>query len=212
MVFHVLNRGVDRKTLFHNDGDYRAFEEVLKEGVARHLIRLCAYCLMPNHWHLVLWPSRDRQLSCFMHHVTTTHAVRWKMRNDSAGEGHLYQNRFKSFPVQTDAHYLNVVQYVERNALRANLVERAEEWRFSSLWRRETREAASSSFLSTGPVHLPEDWVERVNRPEASGELEALRTSVRWGKPYGTKAWQKKTGRELDLGSSLCPRGRPRKS
>ena len=212
MVFHVLNRRVDCKTLFHCDADYRAFEKVLREAGTLVGIRICAYCLMPNHWHMALWPSRDGELSSFMHRLTLTHAVRWKVHNSSMGKGHLYQNRFKSFPVQSDEHYLTVVRYIERNALRANLVERAEEWHYSSLWRRRTHPVGDDPLVSAGPVDLPDDWVERVNRPETSAELEALRASVRRGNPYGTESWQKETARELDLESSRRPRGRPKKS
>lgn len=174
-------------------------------------IRICAFCLMPNHWHLVLWPACHQELPCFMHRVTATHAVRWKVFNGTLGQGHLYQSRYKSFPVQSDEHYLTVVRYVERNALRANLVACAEDWRFSSLWRRRSCNLPNDPLLSSGPIDLPEDWVERVNRPETPAELEALRQRVRRGNPYGTEDWEKKTARELELESSLRPRGRPRK-
>jgi putative transposase len=210
MVFHVLNRRADRKTLFYTDSDYRAFEMVLEEVVAFVGIRLCAYCLMPNHWHLVLWPLRNHEMSCFMHRVTVTHSMRWKTYHDTIGTGHLYQSRYKSFPVQSDEHYLTVVRYVERNALRANLVERAEDWPFSSLWRRQTSTIEDDPLLSPGPFELPDDWVERVNRADTSAELEALRRSLRQGKPYGEASWIKKTSRELEL--AVRPRGRPRKS
>ncbi len=210
MVFHALNRRVDRKTLFFTDSDYRAFEMVLEEVVAFVGIRLCAYCLMPNHWHLVLWPSQNREMPRFMHRVTVTHSMRWKTFHDTIGAGHLYQSRYKSFPVQADEHYLTVVRYVERNALRANLVERAEDWPFSSLWRRQSFTIEDDPLLSPGPVRLPDNWVERVNRAETSAELEALRTSLLKGKPYGAASWREKTSRELKL--PLRPRGRPRKA
>ena len=212
MVFHVLNRRVDCQPLFRRDADYLRFEEVLGEVSALVPIRICAFCLMPNHWHLVLWPLCDGQLSKFMHRVTVTHAVRWKGHNDTVGQGHLYQNRFKSFPVQSDDHYLTVVRYVERNALRAKLVERAEEWRFSSLWRRRARAVTEDPLLSSGPVDLPDDWHDYVNRPETEGELEALRRSARRGNPFGTETWQKQTARKLGLESTYRRPGRPKKS
>lgn len=210
MVFHVLNRSVDRKTLFHDATDFLVFEQMLVKAVEVVGIRLCAYCLMPNHWHMVLWPSRDGQMSRFMHRLTLTHTIRWKTRYDAVGHGHLYQNRFKSFPVQSDEHYLTVVRYVERNPLRANLVERAEDWPFSSLRRRVF--GTEDILLSAGPVSLPLDWVERVNRPGTAAELEALRASANRGTPYGSDDWQMETARELALESSMRPRGRPQKS
>jgi putative transposase len=211
MVFHALNRRVERRTLFHYEADYFVYEDVLRETLALSEMRLCAYCLMPTHWHMVLWPRCDGEMSQFLHRLSGTHAANWKARHGTTGEGHLYQNRFKSFPVQSDAHYFRVVRYVERNALRANLVQRAEDWRYSSLWRRE-RSLENDELLSAGPVSLPVDWIHRVNQPETAAELEALRGSVRRGNPYGAERWRQQTAHELGLESSLRPRGRPKKS
>ena len=122
-VYHALNRGNGRAAVFHKEGDYEAFERVMAKAL-EHVpgMRLIAYCLLPNHWHLVLWPRRDGELSDFMHWLTLTHTQRWHAHYQNIGGGHLYQGRFKSFPVQTDEHYLTVCRYVERNALRAGLV------------------------------------------------------------------------------------------
>ena len=137
VVYHVLNRRVGRMTLFEKDEDYAAFEQVLSEAHPRSPMRLLAYCLMPNHWHLVLWPRHDGELSRYMQWLTTTHMRRWHAHHGTRGTGALYQGRYKSFPVQEDGHFLVVCRYVERNALRAGLVERAEQWAWSSLWRRQ---------------------------------------------------------------------------
>jgi putative transposase len=134
LVYHVLNRANGRQRLFEHDGDYAAFERVLHEARERVAMRLLAYCVMPNHWHLVLWPYRDGDLSRFLGWLTLTHTQRWHAYRQTVGTGHLYQGRFKSFVVQTDDHLLSVCRYVERNAVRAGLVERAEAWRWSSLW------------------------------------------------------------------------------
>ena len=125
MVFHVLNRGVGRRALFTKDEDFLAFERVIEETLRTRRMRLCAYCLMSNHWHLVVWPERDGDLPAFMQQVTNTHVKRWKEHRHETGYGHLYQGRYKCFPVETDAYFYQVVRYVERNALRANLVDRA---------------------------------------------------------------------------------------
>src|SRR5580693_3476019 len=133
LAYHVMNRTWPGVELFQDDADYKAFEKVLGEAVDRHRgIRLCAYCLMPNHFHLVLWPKTDGQLSRFMQWLSMTHAARWHAHRHSGGRGHLYQSRFRSFAIQQDDHFLNVCRYVERNALRANLIDRAERWRWSS--------------------------------------------------------------------------------
>ena len=126
LVYHVLNRRVGRLPLFEQEPDYAAFERILEEAIARSGIRLSAYCLMPNHWHLLLWPRHDDQLSETLRWLTVTHTQRWHAAHRTAGTGPLYQGRFKSFPVETDDHFLTVARYVERNALRARLVRRAE--------------------------------------------------------------------------------------
>ena len=211
MVFHALNRRVDRRTLFRERSDYRAFETVLREARSIVPVRICAYALMPNHWHLVLWPVRDGELSTFMHRVTVTHVARWKAHYGSLGEGHLYQDRFKSFPVESNDHYLTLVRYVERNALRAGLVERAEDWPFTSLWRRDARIAAGDPLLSPGPIERPSGWIEHVNEPERAEQLESIAISINRGTPYGTESWRRATARELGIESSLRARGRPKK-
>ena len=124
-VFHVLNRGNARGEIFEDDGDYRAFEALVRETCARFRMRLLAYSLMPNHWHQVVWPREDGDLGRYMQRLTTTHVRRWHLHRHSVGYGHLYQGLYKSFPVQQDDHCLTVCRYVERNALRANLVKRA---------------------------------------------------------------------------------------
>src|SRR5690349_16171191 len=121
-------------------------------------MRTLAYCVMPNHWHLVLWPRRDEDLSRFMAWVTLTHTQRWHAYRQSAGNGHVYQGRFKSFPVQADEHFLTVCRYVERNALRAKLVDRAEGWRWSSVGRREQGRALATVWLTDWPVARPRRW------------------------------------------------------
>ena len=123
--------------IFNHDGDYSAFEQVMVEACARIPMRILAYCLMPNHWHMVLWPIGDGDLSRFVSWLTLTHTQRWHTHRHIAGSGHLYQGRFKSFVVEENEHLLTVCRYVERNALRAKLVDRAEKWRWCSLWQRQ---------------------------------------------------------------------------
>jgi putative transposase len=211
LVYHALNRAVARLLLFEKDGDYQAFESVLVEALEKHPTRLLAYCLMPNHWHLVLWPREDGELTAFLRWLTHTHTMRWHAHHQTAGTGHLYQGRFKSFPVQADDHYYSVLRYVERNALRARLVRRAEAWRWSSLWRRHSGGDKGRELLHPWPVPLPDNWVGWVNQIQTEAELEAVRRSVTRGCPYGVADWQKEIVRRLGLEFTLRPRGRPRK-
>ena len=119
MVFHVLNRGVARMQLFEKAADYQAFEQVLQDTLDQSPMRICAYAVMPNHWHLLLWPECDGELAAFMQRLTITHVRRWQEHRGYAGLGHVYQGRYKSFPVESDEHFWVVARYVERNALRA---------------------------------------------------------------------------------------------
>ena len=135
LVYHVLNRSNAKMPIFKKEADYEAFERVLEEAVERSETRLLAYCVLRTHWHLVVWPREDGELSRFTGWLTLTHTQRWHAHRHSTGTGHVYQGRFKSFPVQEDEHFYAVCRYVERNALRANLVTRAEDWRWNSLYR-----------------------------------------------------------------------------
>ncbi|OGA49271.1 MAG: hypothetical protein A3F74_09055 [Betaproteobacteria bacterium RIFCSPLOWO2_12_FULL_62_58] len=209
VIYHVLNRANARLPIFEKPSDFEAFERVLVEAHARMATRILAYCVMPNHWHLVLWPQRDGELSEFMGWVTLTHTQRWHAHHLSAGTGHLYQGRFKSFPVQADDHFLVVCRYVERNALRAGLVVRAEEWRWSSLWRRAQGRHAAPAWLAAWPAERPRNWLDWVNKPQTEAELEALRCSVQRGRPYGSGTWVRRIAGKLGLESTLQPRGRP---
>jgi putative transposase len=209
LVYHILNRGVGRRTLFHKPEDYAAFERVLAEAHERVPLRILAHCLMPNHWHFVVLPEREGELSGFMQWLTHTHTQRWHAHYRTSGTGHLYQGRFKSFPVKRDLHLLLVLRYVERNALRANLVSRAEDWVWGSLWRRENQRGLG--ILSDWPVARPEDWLDFVNEAQSPAELEALRGSVSRGSPFGDDEWRAAVTKELSLEWTLRPRGRPAK-
>jgi putative transposase len=173
LTFHVMNRAARRLPLFESRADYAAFERILIDAVSQADVALYAYCLMPNHWHLVVSPRSDGALSRFMHWLTTTHARRWRLARRIDGQGAVYQGRFRALLVTSDEHFLSVCRYVERNALRASLVERAEEWRWSSLWRRCGH--ADAGWLSSWLVREPIDWLRVVNAPQTARELEACR-------------------------------------
>jgi putative transposase len=165
---------------------------------------------MPNHWHLVVWPTADGELSEYLRWLTVTHTQRWHAHRHTAGTGPLYQGRFKSFPIQEGDHFRTVCRYVERNPLRANLVKRAEAWRWSSLWHRTQRTQAA--WLAEWPEEVPATWLDYVNGAEKEAELEALRKSVKRGRPYGDEVWQERTAKALGMQATLRPVGRPRKA
>ena len=210
-IYHVLNRANARMPIFAKDEDFEAFEQVLEEAVARTGTRLLSYCLMGNHWHLAVWPREDDELSRFVGWLTLTHTQRWHAHRQSTGSGHLCQGRFKSFPVQDDEHFLTVCRYVERNALRANLVKRAEDWRWSSLYRWQSGTTAEKELLSAWPLRRNAGWLEHVNSPQTEAELAAIRRSVKRGSPFGEEFRAATATTTLGLQITNRPRGRPKK-
>ena len=210
VVYHVLNRGNGRARIFHKPGDYDAFIRLPREGQAVVPIRLLGFCLMPNHWHLVLWPHADGDLSHFMGWVSNTHVKRYREHYHDRGAGHLYQGRFKSFPVQDDPHLLTVLRYVEANPLRAGLATRAGGWPWSSFAVRERGERAG--LLSGWPVDRPADWATIVEEVPEVETLQSLRQSIDRGCPFGEQGWAQRIALRLGLTSTLRRRGRPRTS
>jgi putative transposase len=211
LIYHVLNRANARRKIFARDRDYEAFESILEEAVERYETELLAWCIMPNHWHLVVRPLQDGELSRFTGWLTLTHTQRWHAHRHSTGSGHVYQGRFKSFPIQDDEHFLTVCRYVERNPLRAKLVASADDWRWSSLWRWRHGSAKAKAILSPWPVRRSPDWLSYVNSPQTEAELSAIRRSVQRGSPLGDESWSAKIVKRLGLESTLRPHGRPKK-
>lgn len=208
-VYHVLNRANGRLRIFRKDDDFLGFEKILADAASRFPMRLCGYCILSNHWHLLLWPRGDDDLPAFMRWVTLTHTQRYHSSHATIGIGHLYQGRYKSFPVQSDRHYLSVLRYIEANPLRAGLVRRADAWPWSSFAVRRGRE--SEVALSEGPVELPSHWTRLVHGTLRPPEVEAIGNSIRRGCPLGDPAWTETAVRRLKLESTLRPRGRPKK-
>jgi putative transposase len=204
--YHVLNRGNARRTVFRKEGDFVAFVNLLTEAGERVPMRLLGYCLMPNHFHLVLWPRDDGDLSDYMMWLMTAHVRRYHKHYHSSG--HVWQGRFRAFAIQEDEHLLTVLRYVERNPVRAILVERAVHW----LWSSAAPAAPGRPSLDQGPVPRPANWPDLVDEPQTEAELARLHECVHRGRPYGQSDWTVCTAERLGLQSSLRPRGRPRKT
>jgi putative transposase len=192
--------------VFHKPEDYAAFLELLADASERFSLRLLGYCLMPNHFHLVVWPREDGDLSRFMQWLLTSHVRRHHRHYQ--GSGHVWQGRFKAFPIQEDEHLLTVLRYVERNAVRANFTRKAERWPWSSAG--QPPKGIEKPRLDPGPARRGADWLSYVNQPQTEAELAALRRSVNRGAPFGSETWKRRTAERLGLESTLRPRGRPR--
>ena len=208
VVFHVMNRAVRGTILFANNRDFSALAATLREALARSpTISIVSYQVMDNHWHFVVICDFVHRLSKFMHWFEGTHANRWAGAHKARGRGYVYQGRFTAVPVQTEHSFIRVCRYVERNALRKNLVSTAEQWTWGSLHARVND--CYPIPLSEWPVAKPANWIEMVNTPQSEKELADLRRHISRNQPIGTRAWQKAVA--PFVGMTMAPRGRPRK-
>ncbi len=204
----MLNRANGRGPIFATDDDYMEFELVLSRTVQQHEMRLLAYCVMPNHWHLVVWPQNDGDLARFMHGLTTRHVRRWHRSHNTDGAGHVYQGPYRSILVQSDQHLLTACRYVERNALNAGLVKRAEDWRWSSVYHRtRSQNRRPHPMTADWPVERPDNWLEWLNTPLTAAELTGIRRSIEQGVPFGDENWRRQTASLLSLTSKFGRRG-----
>ncbi|TWU07586.1 transposase [Stieleria varia] len=211
VIYHAINRGNARQKIFLKQDDYDAFIRVLAEGLEKYPVELFSFALMPNHWHLVLRPQQNGQMGRLLRWVTATHSLRYHGHYRTRGEGHLYQSRFKSFPVQDDTHFYVLCRYVERNPLRANLVKHAEDWQYGSLFRWNQSAEPLPKILSRWPIPRLPNWVQRVNEPLGKKELDAIRTCVNRGRPFGDEQWTDEVAEKHGLWFTMRPVGRPRK-
>jgi len=205
-IYHVLNRGNGKQEVFHKEQDYRSFISLLKEAKERYPVKIMAYCLMPNHFHMVLQAVNAGDMSKWIQWLMTTHVRRYHLHYESSG--HLWQGRYKSFVIQEDGHLMTVLRYVEGNPVRANLVSSAIKWQWSS---HRDRLSGISCLIDDVPIDLPGKWGKYVTDPIADKELNNLRKSVIRQFPYGTADWQMRVAKETGIESSLRPQGRPKK-
>lgn len=206
-VFHVLNRAIQGLTLFERPGDYELFCEILADALRRFPVRLLAYSVMPNHWHLVVWPLDDDSLSPFMQWLTAIHAMQWRKDKGSHGRGAVYQSRFKAIAVQRDRHFIRLCRYVERNAVRARLVPRATEWPWSSV--SPLASGAGRPSLTPWPVGRPANWIDLLDAPEPPRALREIRMAIRKGRHYGLAAWRLETAEKLRWRNGWRQPGKP---
>lgn len=167
-VHHIVNRANRRKPIFRKPADFKAFISILEEAVHKFGVRLIAFCVMRNHWHLVVWPDDKISISAFMHWVTSTHVRRYHLHYGLTGTGHLYQARYRNRICTDDRGVLAVMRYVEGNPIAAGIVKQAQSWEWSSLHVRTKGEGAG--FLSDPPIPLPENWATYVNENTPSPE------------------------------------------
>jgi putative transposase len=210
-IHHVINRGNFRSRLFGDAAAYDDFMGIASEALPVAPMRILAYCLMPNHWHMVLRPERDSDLSRFLHWITLTHTQRYHAKTETRGYGHIYQGRYKSFPVENDRYFLAMVRYVERNAKRAALVERSEDWRWSSAYVRTFGSDVQRKLLSPWPMEAPDDYLAWLNESQPKEEIENIRYNIRRSRPYGSERWTADMVNRFGLEATVRNPWRPKK-
>jgi putative transposase len=206
LVYHVLNRGNGRLPIFRKPGDYLAFVQLMIDAREWAEVEIFGFCLMTTHWHLVVRPRRDHDLAAYFSWLTNTHVKRYRAHYRRTS-GHLYQGRYKSFVVQEDAYLLTLLRYVEANPLRAKMVERAQDWQWSSLG---CPKDTAKELLDEWPIDRPRNWTALVNEPVGPVELKRLQLSFERGRPLGSDPWTLKMAGKMGLQYTLNPRGRPK--
>jgi putative transposase len=181
VVLHVMNRAIQGVTLFNASDAYAVFVCTLEQATHKVPVRILSYCVMPNHWHLLLWPPNGDQLSRFMQWLTATHAKRWRGSQATTGKGAVYQGRFQAVPVHDEPSFYRVARYVERNPVRAKLVERTDDWGWSSA----SRSKRDRVELCQWPVSRPPNWQHYINDEEPPADLDEIRTCVAYNRPIG---------------------------
>jgi putative transposase len=216
LIYHVINRGNNRQRVFSKRADFEAFLKTLAELKERKPFELYGYCLLDNHFHLLIRPI-GASISRIMQSLLVSHTQRYH-RNHHSG-GHVWQGRFKSPVIQDDQHLLTVLRYIEANPLRAKIVKRAENYPWSSYQAHGVGAASelvdslvTYEEISPNPIIRRRRWAEKVHRPIQDSILASIRRSSESGRPYGDQAWVRRLAKRLDLDLSIRPRGRPRKT
>src|SRR3954451_19708198 len=217
LVYHALNRGNNRADVFAEPADHEAFREALAKTRARYPFQLFGYCLMTNHFHLLLRPESGQSISRILQSLTVAHTWRHHQRHRSVG--HVWQGRFKSPVIQEDGHLLAVLRYIEANPLRARMVADLKDYPWSSypahgLGQPDPLLSPLPEWDDLGRTAAERQarWRRKVQAPQDTEELAAVRDSVRTGKPFGTSGWMEAMASRLGLNLHPRPRGRPRKS
>lgn len=173
--YHVVNRGNDRKTIFHQQAEYAAFMGMLAAKARTFDVHVYGYCLMPNHFHLLVEPLVEDALSEFMQRLTCGYACYFRRVTDTVGYGHVVQRRFWSCPAQDETAFLSILRYIEANPVRAACVPTADLWPWSSF---TERRSGGRRILTPLPVMLPDEWPLLVNAPQPAEVLEQIRKDL----------------------------------
>jgi len=208
-VYHVINRSNARWRIFKSEKDYQNVLDSLEETLELIPISIYSFCIMPNHWHFAVKPHKNGDLGKFFGKFTQKLTQRWHASHNTAGSGHLFQGRFKSFLVEKDSYFFQLMIYIEANPLRAKMVKRAEDWQWSSLYLRITNPAITEKLLTPWLINIPDNYLKLVNLPLQKEELKNIRHAVLRGSPLGNQSWINSKVKKYDLQYTIRREGRP---
>ncbi len=206
MICHVFNRAAAKLPILQTAEDYRRFLKILEHTKleAEPAIKLYGYCLMPNHWHLIIRADTTRAMSQFMRHLTRRHAVSF-LADHPERSGAVYQGRFRCVPVQDGEHLRTLLLYVDRNPLKGKLVSAAQDWLWSSVAHHAG--LATDPLLDDLPNGVCDDWLARLNNRVTADDL--TEAALKRNLPIGEPAWIDSLS--PDWNAHRRPRGRPGK-
>jgi len=209
-IYHVINRSNARWRIFKTPEDYASVLDCLEETLEKHPLDIFSFCIMPNHWHFAVKPRQNGDMGKFFGKFTQKVTQRWHAAHHTAGSGHLFQGRFKSFLVEKDPYFIQLMKYIESNPLRAKMVKQAEDWEWSSLNLRINNKEQAAKVLTAWPVDMPRDYLKDVNKPLPKPKLEDIRKSILRSNPLGNELWTKQTVKKYDLEYTIRQPGRPK--
>lgn len=194
---HVTQRGSRRQVTFFSDDDYRTYIDLVAEAKLKAGVDIWAYCLMPNHVHLVAVPRDEESLATLFANAHRRYTLRINTRE--GWQGHLWQERFHSI-VMDETHLIAAVRYVENNPVRASLCERPEDWPWSST--RAHLQSRDDRLVMVAPMlELVDDWSAYLSVDQDDDAVDSIRLHTRTGRPVGSNEFitmlENITGRNL---------------
>jgi putative transposase len=211
MPHHVTQRGNARRFILESAADRRVYLDLLRQSIELHSLTLIGYCLISNHIHLIVTPGKPDSLAQSLKDTHGRYTAYWNPTHHSSG--HVWQGRFYSCPLD-EGHLWEALRYTELNPVRAGLVDKAENWEWSSASAhcgtvRANAYLEMESWQARWPVC---EWRTFLATGEAESELTAIRNCTYTGRPLGTREFIRSLETETNRSLTVQRRGRPRKA
>lgn len=186
LAHHITQRGNRKQDIFFSPDDYQAYVDILSIALQRHKTLCVAWCLMPNHIHLMLVPTHEDGLRAPLASAHTTYAQR--INQNQKTSGHLFQGRFASYPMD-DAHMMVAARYIENNPVKAKLVRHADEWPWSSARCHIAEQNDGLTDRTALSSHI-QNWSAMLAKGlEAADECAGVEAAIVSGRPLASAAW-----------------------